>query len=70
MNKLTRNELGLDVEGYKDFVNNLKQFAHVNNDFELYARDQLVIDEIGYRRLIKVHNPDRPADKTPEQALF
>jgi hypothetical protein len=24
LNKLTRNDLGLDVEAYKDYVNNLK----------------------------------------------
>jgi hypothetical protein len=53
MNKLTRNEMGLDIEGYKDYVNNLKQFAHVNNDFEIYARDNLIVDEIGYRKLIE-----------------
>ena len=39
LQKLTRNHLGLDLEGYKDYVNNLKQFAHVNKDFELLARD-------------------------------
>lgn len=44
LNKLTRNDLGLDIEAYKDYVNNLKQFAHVNNDFEIYARDSLQID--------------------------
>lgn len=37
--KLTRMDLGLDLEAYKDYINNLKQFAHINNDFELYAKD-------------------------------
>ena len=27
MNKLVRMDMGLDVEGYKEFVNNLKEFA-------------------------------------------
>jgi hypothetical protein len=30
MNKLTRMDLGLDVEAYKDYVNNLKIFAKYN----------------------------------------
>lgn len=34
-------DLGLDLEAYKDYINNLKQFAHLNSDFEIYARDQL-----------------------------
>lgn len=49
LNKLTRMDLGLDVEAYKDYINNLKQFAHVNNDFEIYARDSLKVDEYGMR---------------------
>lgn len=39
LNKLTRMDLGLDVEAYKDYINNLKKFAHMNADFEIYARD-------------------------------
>ena len=39
LNKLTRMDLGLDLEAYKDYINNLKQFAHLNHDFEIYARD-------------------------------
>lgn len=30
-------ELGLDVEGYKDYVNNVKMFAKYNNDYEILA---------------------------------
>ena len=37
MQKLTRMDLGLDMEAYKDYINNLKQFAHLNHDFEIYA---------------------------------
>lgn len=32
-------EHGLDIAAYKDYVNNLKQFAHINKDFEVFARD-------------------------------
>lgn len=52
LQKLTRMDLGLDVEAYKDYINNLKQFAHVNEDFELYARDQLNDDTPEMRELI------------------
>ena len=41
MHKLTRRDLGLDVEGYKDYVNNLKMFAKYNNDYEILAEDEL-----------------------------
>ena len=41
LKKLTRNDLGLDVEAYKDYVNNLKQFAQFNEDFEIFAKEQL-----------------------------
>lgn len=39
MNKLTRKDLGLDVEGYKDYVNNLKIFAKYQKDYEMLADD-------------------------------
>lgn len=39
LKKLTRNDLGLDVEAYKDYVNNLKQFAQFNEDFEIFAKE-------------------------------
>jgi hypothetical protein len=39
MQKLTRMELGLDVEGYKDYVNNLKEFAKYDKDWEILAED-------------------------------
>lgn len=40
MNKLTRKDLGLDVEAYKDYVNNLKIFAKYNKDYEVLANDK------------------------------
>ena len=41
MHKLTRKDLGLDIEGYKDYVNNLKMFAKYNHDYEILAEDEL-----------------------------
>lgn len=37
--KLSRNDLGLDIIGYKDYVNNLKRFAALNSDLGILARD-------------------------------
>ena len=34
-------DLGLDVEGYKDYVHNLKMFAKYNEDYQIFANDQL-----------------------------
>lgn len=34
-------DLGLDVEGYKDYVHNLKAFANYNEDYQIFANDQL-----------------------------
>lgn len=39
INKLTRMDLGLDVEAYKDYVNNLKIFAKYSKDYEALAND-------------------------------
>ena len=41
MNKLCRMDLGLDVEGYKDYVNNLKIFAKQNEDCQILAMDNI-----------------------------
>jgi hypothetical protein len=54
LNKLTRKDIGLDLEAYKDYVNNLKQFATLNSDFEIYARDSLKLDDPSYRELLKL----------------
>jgi hypothetical protein len=32
MEKMTRTDLGLDLAGYKDYVTNLQEFAHINKD--------------------------------------
>lgn len=39
LNKLTRKDLGLDVEAYKDYVNNLKVMAKYSKDYEILAND-------------------------------
>ena len=39
MNKLTRKDLGLDVEAYKDYCNNLKIFASYNQDYQILAEN-------------------------------
>ncbi len=44
MNKLTRMDLGLDMEAYKDYLNNLKYFAHLKNDYQLFAQEDMKID--------------------------
>ena len=44
INKLTRMDLGLDVEGYKDYINNLKVFAKYNKDYEILATDSMSPD--------------------------
>ena len=41
MNKLTRMDLGLDIEAYKDYCNNLKIFAKYNQDYEILASDNM-----------------------------
>ena len=34
-------DIGLDVEAYKDYVNNVKMFAKFNNDYEILAKDNM-----------------------------
>jgi hypothetical protein len=41
MNKLTRKDLGLDVEAFKDYYNNLKIFARYSDDYEILADDRI-----------------------------
>lgn len=41
MEKLARDDLGLDLAGYKDYVHNLKEFAGINNDFGILAVESL-----------------------------
>ena len=47
-------DLGLDVEAYRDYINNLEQFAHFNPDFEIYAREQLYFDAPENREMIEL----------------
>lgn len=46
LNKYARKDLGLDIAGYKDYVNNLREFANVRDDMQIYAIDNF--------------NPDKP----------
>jgi hypothetical protein len=46
LNKYARKDLGLDIAGYKDYVQNLKEFANVRDDMQIYAIDNF--------------NPDKP----------
>lgn len=39
MEKYARKDMGLDIAGYKDYVNNLKEFASVNGDMQIFAID-------------------------------
>ena len=39
MEKLSRQDLGLDIIGYKDYVNNIKRFAPYNSDLNILADD-------------------------------
>ena len=41
MEKLARKDLGLDVAAYKDYVHNLKEFAHINNDLNVFATENM-----------------------------
>ena len=44
LQKLTRDDLGLDVLAYKDYVNNLKQFANINQDLNAFALESLAVE--------------------------
>lgn len=39
LNKYARKDLGLDIAGYKDYVSNLREFANVRDDMQIYAID-------------------------------
>jgi len=51
-------DLGLDIEAYKDYVNNLKKFAHLHFDFQLFAQDSLKLDMSEHRELIVTEDPN------------
>jgi hypothetical protein len=37
LDKMSRMDMGLDLAAYKDYVNNLREFAKLNNDMEIFA---------------------------------
>ena len=45
LDKLSRKDLGLDIHAYKDYVNNLKEFAHINKDLNVFAAESLALDQ-------------------------
>ena len=66
MSKLTRKDLGLDLEAYKDYINNLRQFAHINKDFELLAKDSLHVDLPEYRQMVEIEFKSNGSLERPE----
>ena len=46
LQKLTRTDLGLDMIAYKDYVNNLKEFANINKDMNAFALESLAVDKV------------------------
>jgi hypothetical protein len=45
MEKLAKQDLGLDLIGYKDYVNNIKRFAKYNTDLGILAEDNMFKDK-------------------------
>ena len=41
MQKMVRMDVGLDVEAFRDYVNNTKEFAKVSNDWSIFGDDDL-----------------------------
>lgn len=55
MQKLARQDLGLDVIGYKDYVNNLRTFAQYNSDLTVLSHDNMWKDvPEGSKKLIEL----------------
>ena len=46
LQKLTRTDLGLDVLAYKDYANNLREFANINKDLNAFALESLAVDQV------------------------
>lgn len=63
LKKLSRRDLGLDVLAYKDYVNNLKEFAHLNSDMNFLAAEHLAAeDPMGTDKMVSL----RPNASQPE----
>lgn len=63
LQKLSRKDLGLDIAAYKDYVNNLKEFAHINKDLNIFAAESLIVDsDLDERGIlhIKDSSPTQP----------
>jgi len=43
------------VAAYKDYVNNLKEFAHINKDLNIFTAESLVSDsDVNEKGLLKI----------------
>lgn len=63
LEKLSRKDLGLDILAYKDYVHNLKEFAHLNKDLNMFSSESLKIDsELSERGLIKIETKNSQPD--------
>lgn len=67
MNKLTRTDIGLDVEAYKDFCNNLKEFAPYNDDFDILNEDTTQLGTSQFGPLSTLANEDFSFSPNDEQ---
>jgi hypothetical protein len=64
LKKYARKDLGLDIAGYKDYVSNLRQFARVNNDFDVFAKDSLFNEEYAETPYVRGHQLFNVEDDT------
>ena len=64
LEKLSRKDLGIDLLAYKDYVNNLREFAYINKDMHLFAAESMSIgSDVKERGLFKItHQPDIDID--------
>ena len=51
---MARGELGLDILGYKDYINNLKQFANVSSDLQILTINGMFKDPKVPKSLIEM----------------
>lgn len=69
MEKLARHDMGLDVIGYKDYVNNLKSFAKYHDDLSVFALDNIEKMDDGSGKgkmdyLVEIRTADWDEDKS------
>lgn len=66
LQKMTKANMSLDVIGYRDYVNNIKEFAAINQDLNAFALESLAVDKAldGKGVAAKTLVTDYAADKT------